>query len=346
MATDLPTSTPAPTATRSPTSTPPPTLSPEAIAATETLIPDWLESGAELTSFLLSLKRYWPEASKLLENLEWVRDGISNHSAEFGSLEADVVSELRDSWRLGPTGRELVLAILNKPWMKDNVSAEEFHVVRHFGSLLQNSSGASKRLLSMPFLDSVDGKFESRMVNLLSNMVWSDTLALHRLLSRPVFANGITDGHAAEVYLIYYEGSMPEAVAEIRDLPWVQDGTDLTELEEVDGLLNLSGSSEVFFRAAMDSLGVWDGISPDELTLIQSIYWANVRLGWQDQDAVAAIEGLPWIVDGIVKTEWDGALALMNLGIEDISVFWSAIESGWVQDGITADEVELISSLA
>ena len=58
----FPTLTPiVPTTTPLPTSTPLPTLSPEAVAATEALVPEWVRNRSALISFLLSLKRTWPE---------------------------------------------------------------------------------------------------------------------------------------------------------------------------------------------------------------------------------------------------------------------------------------------
>ena len=88
--TATPTGTPAPTVTRDlPTRTPLPTLSPEAVADHRGLVPGWVENRSELTSFLLSLKQIWPEASALLESLEWVQDGIGNSTSGRDILEVD-----------------------------------------------------------------------------------------------------------------------------------------------------------------------------------------------------------------------------------------------------------------
>ena len=197
----------------------------------------------------------------------------------------------------------------------------------------------------MPFLESVDGEHESRIVDYIRSMTFPDTSAVQRLLSSPEFAGGITDDHAPEIALIRLERFEPEAVAEIRALPWVQDGTNLSDWDHVTGLIYLAWTSDLFFRAAVDSTWVRDGLSPDELTSINSMYWAWLRLEQADSDAVAAVDELPWLLDSVNRLEWDGALALIDLGLSDITAFWSAIESDWVQDGISADEVGMISSL-
>ncbi len=344
--TATPTFTPAPTVTPLPTRTPLPTLSPEAVAATEALLPDWVEDRSDLTSFLLDLKRNWPAASALFESLEWVRDGIGNSPSGRDTLEVDFVSGLKDSWALGPTGQEISIRLMGKSWMQDKISREESLVAGSLWRLFRTNSTASMHLIQLPFLDSVDGAHELRTIGLVGHMLYDDRGALQRLLSSQEFAGGITDDHVTALELINSERFDPEAVAAIRGLPWVQDGTDASDWEEVNALIRLARNSHVFFRAAMDSLGVQDGISPEELTVIQSLYGAG-SWPWQDYDsAVTAIEALPWIQDGVHGSEWDGAVALLRLGDLDFTTFWSTIRLDWVQDGISEDEIEMIASLS
>ena len=344
--TATPTGTPAPTVTPLPTRTPLPTLSPEAVATTEALVPGWVENRSELTSFLLSLKQIWPEASALLESLEWVQDGIGNSTSGRDILEVDLVSTLRDFWGLGPTGQEVVLGLLGKPWMQDNVAGEESRVVDSLWHIFRGNSVASMRLVQMPFLDTVDGVFETRTLSLVNRMLYDDRWALQNLLSNQEFADGITDDHVTALELINFERFDQQAAAAIRALPWIQDGTDASDLALVHELIDLSGISELFFQAALDLPLVKDGLSQDEFMALDSFTRDRRNLGTVDSEAAAAIEALPWLLDGVNRTEWDGALALMNLRLANITAFWSAIETGWVQDGITADEVRMISSLA
>ena len=198
----------------------------------------------------------------------------------------------------------------------------------------------------MPFLDSVDGNHEYQMIGMIESYLFSDSSGLDGLLSSPVFDGTLTDDHAPELLLIRHELLLSDAVAAIRALPWVRDGTNLSEWEEVSGLIDLALKSDVFFRAAMDSLGVQDGFSRDELTSLNSLIYARRQLVGQYITEVAAVEGLPWLLDGVNRTEWDGALALLQLARADITTFWSTIDSEWVQDGVTEDEVRMISSLA
>ena len=346
-ATSVPTSTPMPTATQLPTSTPVPTLSPQAIEVTEALVPSWLDNGAELTAFLLDLKRTSPEASSLFESMGWVEDGIGSSTSGRVLQEVNTAAQLRDMWQHGLPGQESFLAVVHKPWLRDELSASESNVVVYINYVLKYDPDLALSLVRMPFLDSVEGKLESRISYLVSLMLYRDSTALQRLLSSEDFDEGITDDHVIALELIVLESEDPEMAAAIDVLPWIQDGTDLSDWEEVNGLTTLAKRSDVFFRAAMDSLEVQDGISPDELIVIQALIRAHELLLWEEEeDAVASVEALPWLLDGVDRLELDGALALMNLGLEDITAFWSAIESDWVQDGVTADEVRMISSLA
>ena len=351
--TPRPTIPPFPTLTpiRAPTTTPPtatplPTLSPEAVAATEALVPEWVRNRSDLVSFLLSLKRTLPNASALLEGLPWVQDGIGNPASGVVSWEVTFVFGLSDYWRLGPTGQELLFSILNKPWMHGEISYEEVRVLGNLLKVLRKDPYVTHRLLQMPFLDSVDGNHEYQMISMIESYLFSDSSVLDGLLSSPVFDGTLTDDHAPELLLIRHEQLLSEAVAAIRALPWVQDGTNLSEWEEVSGLIDLALKSDVFFRAAMDSLGVQDGFSLDELTSLKSLIYARRQLVGQYITEVAAIERLPWLLDGVNRTEWDGALALLQLAREDITTFRSTIDSDWVQDGVTEDEIRMISSLA
>ena len=199
--------------------------------------------------------------------------------------------------------------------MQDNVSAEESNVVSSFEYVLRNSSVAAKQLLQMPFLDSVDGYHETRMINLLSNMVRRDTSVWQMILSSREVAGIITDDHVTALELINFERLDQQAAAAIRALPWIQDGTDASDLALVHELIDLSGISELFFQAALDLPLVKDGLSQDEFMALDSFTRDRRNLGTVDSEAAAAIEALPWLLDGVNRTEWDGALALMNLGL-------------------------------
>ena len=217
-----PTSTPVPTATPPPTSTPVPTLSPEEVAATEALVPGWLDAEYKLVEFLLELKLNHAEASALFESMGWVQDRIGNSDYELLQAEVRTASKLRDIWQVGPSGQELFLALLCKPWMQDGLSTNESDLIGDLTHVLEGDPDGALSLVQMPFLDTTEEAVESRIVNLVSNLPYY-SIELREILSRPEFADGITDDHVTTLQLMYYETQEPEAVAAIEALPWVQD---------------------------------------------------------------------------------------------------------------------------
>ena len=238
-ATAVPTSTPEPTPTSLPTSTPLPTLSPEDAAATEALVPGWIELQYGLVELLLELKLNHPEASALFESMAWVQDHIGNSDYDLLLAEVGTATRLRELWRVGPLGQEMFLALLCKPWMQDDLSINESGLIDGLAQVFEREPDGAMGLLDMPFLDTTEEAVESRIVDLLSNLLYYFT-DLRELLFRPEFSDGITDDHVTTLVLMYYETQEPEAVALMEALPWIQDGADASELEEVERLMRLA----------------------------------------------------------------------------------------------------------
>ena len=340
----MPTSTPAPTPTSLPTSTPLPTLSPEDAAATEALVPGWIELQYGLVEFLLELKLNHPEASALFESMAWVQDHIGNSDYDLLLAEVGTATRLRELWRVGPLGQEMFLALLCKPWMQDDLSINESGLIDGLAQVFEREPDGAMGLLDMPFLDTTEEAVESRIVDLLSNLLYYFT-DLRELLFRPEFSDGITDDHVTTLVLMYYETQEPEAVALMEALPWIQDGADASELEEVERLMRLAWASDLFFRAAMDTPWVRDGLSPDEHIFLEFFSRDWWTLGREDPDSVAAIEALPWVQDGVDEPEWSRAQALMRLGLASSQVLEVVVNRSWTQDGLSPDEASTIGFL-
>ena len=309
------------------------------------MVPSWLDNEADLTAFLLDLKRTSPEASSLFESMGWVEDGIGSSTSGRVLQEVSAASKLRDMWQLGLPGQELFLAVLHKPWLRDELSTSESNVVVYITYVLKYDPDLALSPVQMPFLDTVEGILETSISYLVSVMLYRDSTALQRLLSSEDFDDGITDDHVTALELIVLESEDPEMAAAIKVLPWVQDGTDLSEWEEVNGLIDLARRSDLFFRLAMDSTWVRDGLSPDELITLESFSRDRTILGREDPESVAAIEALPWVQDGVDEPEWSRAQALMRLGLESNQGLRAVMERHWTQDGLSADETSIIDSL-
>ncbi len=78
-------------------------------------------------------------------------------------------------------------------------------------------------LLAMPFLNEVDSN-ETLVTSLLGGLAQWNKDELDWILAHPSLRGGVTDAHAAQVFLLRLELRDPAAASAIRRLSWVQDG--------------------------------------------------------------------------------------------------------------------------
>ena len=71
-----------------------------------------------------------------------------------------------------------------------------------------------------------------------------------------------------------------------------------------------------------------------------------LHLELQDPDAAAALNALPWIQDGIDRSDRNGIGALRFVALYSNEVLPLLLTRSWVQDGLTADESEMLLTLA
>ena len=68
-------------------------------------------------------------------------------------------------------------------------------------------------------------------------------------------------------------------------------------------------------------------------------------LRMEDPEAVAAIDALPWLGDGLEETEREEAQVLMRLGLASSQVLGAVVNKSWTQDGLNPDETSTIRFL-
>ena len=159
----------------------------------------YLIQGADLTSHLsgfstpsgvpLSLTAY-------INALTWVQDGMD-------PSERPAILSLQFS---GLQSRKVFWAVLEKPWVKDGLSADEASTI---GWLTELSSQSAARwaeaealeLLGMPFLESVDG-VDAAALHSLHSLMWRGDGYLWQVLSHPNLSRGITDNNAVIVSVL------------------------------------------------------------------------------------------------------------------------------------------------
>ncbi len=72
---------------------------------------------------------------------------------------------------------------------------------------------------------------------------------------------------------------------------------------------------------------------------------ALMHLKMRDPGAAAAIESLPWVVDGLSREEWNPVLLLRVLALESRNLFEGLAAKPWVNDGLSREETAVVDNL-
>ena len=219
-----------------------------------------------LATILFALGREDPAAREALDALPWIQDGVGKPAqanvidfrADPSTLEEYIVFEL---FRIHERSSQLFSVLVSKPWLQDGLNRSEVQVFLRISELAGADAAQTLLIVSMPFLDTVEG-FESEMLDQLQTVTGS----LRELLNNPELAGGIEDGDGPEVTGIVLALRYPAAAAEIDALPWVQDGVDDLEREQLFALRRLPTihAPGPVFWALLRKPWVQDGLTGDE----------------------------------------------------------------------------------
>ena len=172
-------------------------------------------------------------------------------------------------------------------------------------------------------------------------------------------------------------GRNPEAALLIAALPWVHDGLDdldRTDTLEHTALVNLASLISMNGGEALRiaSLPLLETIEPRDLTVLQTLEPLTksqftrvlddpmladgiddhqvmtvvmLALREQNQDAMAFLEDLTWVSDGIVPPEDRAILVLRDMALEAAELFRAIAGKAWLEDGLSEAEAAVVSRL-
>ena len=159
----------------------------------------------------------------------------------------------------------------------------------------------------------------------------------------------------------------------VLDLPWVRDGYGWTEWPIVNDVENMAladdeGAARVLAMPFLETLshdekrmtsllldianqGVLRRLVSDPkldggIRDGQFVTVALLDMELQDPDATALLNGLAWLQDGNDLSEQNALLSLVNAAKGPDSIFRALIAKGWLQDGLTSDEEEVVNRLS
>ena len=127
-----------------------------------------------------------------------------------------------------------------------------------------------------------------------------------------------------------------EAAAQLVAMPFLET-FELNDLSIIQILERLPKSD---LQELLSDPALRGGITDEHVGTV-----ALLRLGLQDPDAAAVIRSLPWVADGIVATDGPPIRLLSNVALVSQKVFGNLVQRSWVQDGLSPDEVTVVSHL-
>ncbi len=381
----VPTATPVPTSTPVSTATPVPTLQPsEAIAALEWvsdgLAPSETPSVERLELASATSQRYF----RALMDAPWVRN---RHSL---AIWDELVSELT---KLAALDEDAALRTLEIE-LAETIEYSDVVTIEFLRSLVASDPEGMRRLLSHPSLDegAADGE-DSFLPLLYLEMHDPDAAALVEAL--PWVRDGLTYlDFSYVVDLVRLAGISPRAfqatLREERD--WLPPGRGALEYPEslrhinsvaaVDEAAALSIIDMPFLETveepyfdALERLAALAASHPQDLPEVvahpavtngdEALVGAIIRLlalRLRDPEVSAALEGLPWVKEGILGYMEDTAsadpdplrqdfadvfdlLLLLERGPSGRELFLTAVAKTWLQNGMTDYEREVVSAL-
>ncbi len=146
---------------------------------------------------LFSLDLLYPAEAATIRSFSWIQDGTTD--TELGVLQS--------FQRIAMMSHSVLLAAIRKSWVQDDLTKDELRVLLRLPTLSRDETPGGSvptalRLLSMPFMDSIDGA-DAAAMEVLSLFISSpDRSKLHRVLSHPTLRDGIGDEHTALISVL------------------------------------------------------------------------------------------------------------------------------------------------
>ena len=131
------------------------------------------------------------QAAEVIRDLPWIRDGIRPEDRE-------AAQSLIHYATLDP---DLLWALLEKPWMCSDSPNDLTAILNSFDKILYLDPDAARRIVSMPFLDTLQ-PHDLLAMESLARLVYTDFSAFRRIMAHPRISDGIDDEDAQIVALL------------------------------------------------------------------------------------------------------------------------------------------------
>ena len=130
---------------------------------------------------------------------------------------------------------------------------------------------------------------EVETLNRLQELSQNNPAGLERVLSHPIFADGITDELVIHVTLLYLEETNPEIADAINGLPWVQDGITYVPPSDLGAANPDPKEHELVNLAELIDVGTW---APEILLALTAKPWVRDSLSTVETSALGPLFNL------------------------------------------------------
>ena len=300
---------------------------------------------------LLYLESTDPEAAQLINDLEWVKDGIfyadlskvSNVRHPVNKFETSAVLDLIE---LSERNRPMFLVLVSRPWLQGEFTREGFEAFSNLRDMTSRYPREASQIIDMPFLVNLEREDDGTL-EMLFDLLNRDRNAFAELVSHPDLEGGITEEDRFTGQWLYMEVLFPESAAAMGDLPWIRDGLTDAEKTQVLHLKELAGTSEPVLLRLLDKPWVRDGLGEYEFSLVRRLRGlSQERYAFDYGPMVLEMVSMPFL-DSVEPTDVAATRALThiqswgNLGprVEEIMSHPS------LRDGITDQEATIVAFL-
>ena len=229
-------------------------------------------------------------------------------------------------------GKESTPALASRPWVRDGVDELEVSVILSLRNLISYAESDGEALLRLPFLDAIE-QADADTLDVLGVLAAGLPRLFHGVLEKPWLEDGLSEREVEVVEeLQKLTGSSEEAALLILSLPFL-DAVEDADAATVGVLGDLAGRWPELFDAAVKRPWVADGLVESEMTAIRSLEGLA--------DNVVALK----ILEAVKANEPETISHLAGLSTSQHELFLAIVKKPWVGDGLDESETLLVNNL-
>ncbi len=263
---------------------------------------------------------------KEIENLQWVKDGLSRDEAETA----------QDLLYMAVNDHETLKRVLDLQWLKDDIRPPQAKAIKELMYLSHRDQSASRNLTEMPFLGSVT-ESDALLISGLHGRAHRGTLS--EFMAHPTIADGITDDETALATAVttiddksYMNALLHPGNATVETIQTSSSRTPNLSISIVRAGTRRVTDSSVIVEEAVEYVEDAMGMALPTNHVIVLLDDSGVYKGFAGVNYGEAIAYLRKGEDG---SDWDRAAFMLGMVHEVAHYFWRYGED-WINEGMAS----------